>query len=358
MNDNYSIMSIVHCAATSNNGAIVTHQDPAMTSTVLILGAAGRIGQVLTTAFVDAGWQVRAQARKVLPESLANHPRVQALRREATDTAALVAAAQGAQVVVNALNPLYTEWERLALPLADVALQVARASGALLMLPGNVYNFGRELPALLRPTIPERGDTPKARIRIEMEARLAAAASDGVDSVVIRAGDFFGGPGSGTWLDMALASKLGQGKFIYPGNPGIAHAWAYLPDLAQTFVRVADRFVEDRGSTLRGHHRLHFAGHTLTGNEFKAATEALLGRSLRTGNLPWAIIWLASPFMPMWRELLVMRYLWERPHALDDTGLRALIGTVPHTPLAQALRATLAEPNQPSAALFNASARS
>jgi nucleoside-diphosphate-sugar epimerase len=325
-----------------------------MSSTVLILGAAGRIGQVLATAFADAGWQVRAQARKALPGALASHPRVQALRCDATDTPALIQAAHGARVVVNALNPLYTEWDRLALPLADVALQVARASGALLMLPGNVYNFGRELPPLLTSTTPERGDTPKARIRIEMEARLAAAALEGVDSVVIRAGDFFGGPGTGTWLDMAMASRLAKGQFVYPGNPGIAHAWAYLPDLAQTFVRVAEKRAE-----LTGHHRLHFTGHTLTGDAFKAATEALIGRSLRTGSLPWWLMRLAAPFMPMWRELLAMRYLWERPHALDDVALRALIGRVPHTPLPQALRATLGAPDQASAALFfNASARS
>ena len=310
-----------------------------MTSTVLILGAAGRIGQVLATAFADAGWQVRAQARKALPDTLVDRPRVQAVRCDATDTAALIQAAHGASVVVNALNPLYTEWDRLALPLADGALQLARASGAMLMLPGNVYNFGRELPPLLTSTTPERGDTPKARTRIETEARLAAAALEGVDSVVIRAGDFLGGPGTGTWLDMAMAAKLGKGQFVYPGNPGIAHAWAYLPDLAQTFVRVAEK-----RAALHGHHRLHFKGYTLTGEEFKAATEALIGRPLRTGSLPWGLMRLAAPFMPMWRELLVMRYLWERPHALDDMALRALIGSVPHTPLAQALRDTLAEP--------------
>ena len=324
-----------------------------MSSTVLILGAAGRIGQVLTAAFADAGWQVRAQARKALPDALVNHPRVQAVRCDATDRPALIQAAQGASVVVNALNPLYTEWDRLALPLADVALQVARASGALLMLPGNVYNFGRELPPLLSSTTPERGDTPKARIRIEMEARLAAAALEGVDSVVIRAGDFFGGPGTGTWLDMAMTSKLAKGQFVYPGNPGIAHAWAYLPDLAQTFVRVAEKRAE-----LAGHHSLHFKGHTLTGNEFKAATETLLGRPLRSGSMPWWLMRLAAPFAPMLREVLAMRYLWERPHALDDSALRALIGRVPHTPLPQALRATLGAPDQSSAEFFSASARS
>ena len=324
-----------------------------MSSTVLILGAAGRIGQVLASAFADAGWQVRAQARKALPDALAKRACVRAVRCDATDEAALIEAAQGANVVVNALNSPYAEWNHLALPLADVALNVARASGALLMLPGNVYNFGCELPPHLDSATPERGDTPKARIRIEMEARLAAAAIDGVDSVVIRAGDFFGGPGTGTWFDMALASKLAKGRFVYPGNPGIAHAWAYLPDLAQTFVRVAER-----RAALHGHHRLNFAGHTLTGDEFKAALEAAAGRTLRTANLPWWLIRLVAPVMPMWRELLVMRYLWERPHALDDAALRELIGAPPRTPLAQALRATLVAPDQSADSLFKASARS
>ena len=308
-----------------------------MPSIVLILGAAGRIGQVLASTFADAGWAVLAQARKPLPAALAGHPRVRPVRCDATDVAALSAAAQGATVIVNALNPLYTEWARLAQPLADAALDAARASGALLMLPGNVYNFGRELPPLLTPATVERSDTPKARIRIELEARLGAAAHDGVDSVVIRAGDFFGGPGTGTWFDMAMASKLDKGRFVYPGNPDIAHAWAYLPDLAQVFVRVAAHRAQ-----MRGHHRLHFAGHTLTGNALKAAAEGLVGRPLRTGNLPWGVIRLLAPFKPMWRELLVMRYLWERPHALDDAALRSLIGAVPQTPLPVALRATLA----------------
>jgi nucleoside-diphosphate-sugar epimerase len=309
-----------------------------MTSTVLILGAAGRIGQVLASTFADAGWLVQAQARKPLPSALAGHPHVRPVRCDATDVAALATAAQGATAIVNALNPPYTEWDRLALPLADAVLAAARASGALLMLPGNVYNFGRELPPRLTAATPERGDTPKARIRIEMEARLAAAAADGVDSVVIRAGDFFGGPGPGTWFDMALGSKLAKGRFIYPGKPDIDHAWAYLPDLAQVFVRVAGQRAQ-----LRGHRRLRFAGHVLTGNAFKAATEAVVGRALRIGNLPWGFIRLAAPFKPMWRELLTMRYLWERPHALDDQALRELIGSVPHTPLPQALRSALAD---------------
>ena len=316
-----------------------------MPSTVLILGAAGRIGQVMALAFANAGWQVRAQARKALPAALQGHARVAPVTCDATDLPALTTAAQGANVVVNALNPPHTEWELLVQPLADAALAVARASGALLMLPGNVYNFGREMPALLTPSTPEVGSTPKARIRIEMERRLADAASEGVDSVVIRAGDFFGGPGRGTWFDMALLTKLGKRRFVYPGPDDVAHAWAYLPDLAQVFVRVAERREQ-----LRGHHRLHFAGHTLTGRAMRAALAQITGEPLRPAGLLWGLIRLASPFVPMWRELLVIRYLWQRPHALDDAALRALIGHVPHTPLPLALRSVLAELGLPSGA--------
>jgi nucleoside-diphosphate-sugar epimerase len=175
-----------------------------------------------------------------------------------------------------------------------------------------------------------------------MERRLSAAAGEGVDSVVIRAGDFFGGPGRGTWFDMALATKLGKGRLVYPGPDDLAHAWAYLPDLAQVFVRVAEQRAQ-----LLGHHRLHFAGHTLTGEAMREALEQVVGHSLRPAGMPWALIRLLAPFMPMWRELLVMRYLWQRPHALDDAGLRALIGSVPQTPLPQALRSALVELDLP-----------
>ena len=44
-----------------------------------------------------------------------------------------------------------------------------------------------------------------------------------------------------------------------------------------------------------------------------------------------------------------MRYLWERPHALDDADLRALIGEVPHTPLPVALRQALDDMKHPAA---------
>lgn len=304
-------------------------------STVLILGAAGRLGQVLVPAFADAGWRVLAQSRKPLPAELPCLNGVQHLASDALDGAALKAGARSASVVINALNPPYHQWDRLALPLARAAQDLALELGALLMLPGNVYNFGSKLPPRLTPDTPEHGDTSKARIRMEMEQRMAEA--PGLDSVVLRAGDFFGGSGRGSWFDLVLASRLERGRVVYPGPLDRLHAWAYLPDLAQCFVKLAGQREQ-----LRGHRRLHFAGHAVEGRVLLETLQSLLDRPLQAASLPWPLIRLAAPLVPSWKAIAEMRYLWERPHGLDDAALRALIGEPGHTPLPIALSQSLA----------------
>ncbi len=308
-----------------------------VSETVLILGANGRLGRTLVEAFAAAGWRVLAQARRPLAGAVPQGGR--SLATGVADTAQLVTAARGASVVVNALNPVYTEWERHAETLARNAMDVAQALDALLLFPGNVYNFGESMPALLRPDTVARPSTRKGEIRCAIEAAMRARAP-ALRSVVIRAGDFFGGPGRGAWMDLAIAKSLDQGKVVYPGPRDRAHAWAYLPDLAQAFVAVAARH-----AGLRGHAVLHFAGDTLTGDELVSALAEASGmrQAPRVGAMPWWLIRAGGAVVPMWRELAEMAYLWKVPHALDGSALEALAGVLPRTPLRQALRASLGE---------------
>jgi nucleoside-diphosphate-sugar epimerase len=83
--------------------------------------------------------------------------------------------------------------------------------GAHLLFPGNVYNFGAGMPAVLAPDTPQRPTTGKGRIRVDLEQQLAQAAlHHGFAATVIRAGDFFGA-GSGSWLDQVIVKKLSAG---------------------------------------------------------------------------------------------------------------------------------------------------
>lgn len=311
-------------------------------TTVLVLGANGRLGNAAVEAFARAGWEVRAQARR--PGTWP--PGVRPVLCDAMDEQAMRRAADGADVIVHALNPSrYTlgAWRAEARPMLAHAIAAARASGALLMLPGNVYNFGRRLPPRLHEEAAQAADTPFGLMRREMEALLAD--TPGLDSVVLRAGEFFGG-GEGVWFDQVIVRDLPRGIVRYPGPVDRMHAWTYLPDLAETFVRVAARRAE-----LRGFHRFHVPGHAITGAELVAALGRVTGRPLALRAMPWAALAVARLVSPTRSALWTMRYLWRQPHSLDGSALTRWLGEVPHTELDVALGRALARLNLPAAGL-------
>ncbi|RZS58762.1 NAD-dependent epimerase/dehydratase family protein [Sphaerotilus mobilis] len=309
--------------------------------TVLILGAAGRLGSAAVIAFAAAGWRVLAQQRKAtsLPEG------VDQVSTPLHDTAALAAQAVGAQVVVYAVNPPYDRWDQELLPLARQGMDVAEALGATLLLPGNVYNFGPDMPARLDVDTPQPGGTPKGRQRCAMEAELRERTSRGrMKATVIRAGDFYG-HGVGSWLDQAMAKDIARGKLVYPGPLDLPHAWAYLPDLARAFVAVAERCRHGAAPVFE---TLMFEGHTLTGHELLAHLQqaaADLGHRPASGwriaGLPWGVIRLIGLFRPVMRELARMSYLWRVPHAIDGRSLVDAVGPLAGTAVGPAVRAAV-----------------
>lgn len=304
--------------------------------TVVVLGAAGRVGDAAARAFLENGWRVRGVARNAKASQLAAG--VEAVNADAFDRAALTAACAGADVVVNALNPEYTEWREKVLPMAQNVAAAVRAAGATHMLPGNVYNFGYEIGLDMGEDAPFSPSTQKAEIRIAMEGLFRREAEEsGVRTIVLRAGDFYGGPRPGNWHDLIVLRKLRQGAFTWPGPMDLPHAFAYLPDLGRAFVALAER-----RDGLAPFEVVHFEGHTLTGDEMKAMAEAVVGRPLTRRGVPWTLLRAAGLVMPMMRELAIMSYLWRTPHSLDGSKFRRLAPDFAVTPPEQALRETIA----------------
>lgn len=305
--------------------------------TIVILGAAGRIGDAASRAFVAAGWRVKGLARGRNGAQL--HLDVEWIKADATDRKALVDACLGADVVLNALNPEYTEWEQKVLPMAENVIAACEATGATQLLPGNVYNFGHGVTLDMSEDMPETPSTPKARVRIAMEELFRRRAEEaGVQTLVLRAGDFYGGVKPGSWLDLFILSKLRRDVFTWPGPMDAPHAFAYLPDLGRAFVMLADARRD-----LPAFDRFHFAGHTLSGSEMLAATEKALGRKLQRRGVPWTLLRAGGLFMPILREVAIMSYLWRTPHSLDGRKLAALVGPLPSTDPVEAIRHSVAD---------------
>ena len=176
-----------------------------------------------------------------------------------------------------------------------------------------------------------------------MEQRLQeACARGGVRAIVLRAGDYFGPQAVNSWFAQGLVRPGKVVKMIrQPGTPGAGHAWAYVPDVAQTLVRLlAERH------RLPAFARLHLAGHW---DEDGAQMARHIARALqrrgitpRVRRFPWWLVRAAAPFAALPRELLEMRYLWREPLRLDNARLSAVLGEEPHTPWPAAVQATLA----------------
>ena len=221
----------------------------------------------------------------------------------------------------------------------ESTIAAAKASGALIVFPGTVYNFGPETFPLVAEDAPQRPRTRKGRIRVEMERRLLEASQDGARVLILRAGDFFGPSSANSWFGAAMV-KPGRRltAVVYPGRREVGHAWAYLPDFAETAARLIERRAE-----LAPFSAFHFGGHWFErGVEMAEAVRTASGNPrLPIRGFAWAPVRLLSPFVETFRELLEMTYLWRLPLRLDNRKLVAFLGQEPHTPTVDAVRASL-----------------
>ena len=292
-----------------------------MTQTVLIAGASGRFGAAAHCAFQSAGWITKTYNRH---------------------SETLLEAAQGVDVIVNALNPPdYKNWDTELPRITQEVIEAAKASGATVLLPGNVYNFGTQTGPW-SDTTPHVAHTQKGQIRIDLEIAYKEA---GIQTIVLRGGDFFGPDSTGSWLDLVMLKSLHKGKLVYPGNPDIPHAWAYLPDMARAAVMLCNI----RGE-LANFCDVPFPGFNVSGRDIVQALELASGQKLKLEQMQWWPIKVASPFWRMGRELLEMRYLWDHPHELDGTKFRAFLPDFVGTSFKEAMAAMLPvdiKPNEP-----------
>ncbi|MBW6507508.1 MAG: epimerase [Rhodobacteraceae bacterium] len=282
---------------------------------VLVLGAGGNFGGAAAAALAAAGWQVASYAR-------------------GTDMAA---AAKGAALIVNGLNPPnYHAWARLIPEITVSVLGATRASGAAVLVPGNVYVFGTQTGPWGANT-PHRPVARKGVVRAEMEARYRDAAAGGQQVMILRAGDFVAAGNAGTILNIVMLKGIAKGRITAMGPVGAAHAWADLDDLGRATAALAALM-----PSLPAFNDIGFAGLTFSAAELVAEVGRQLGREVNIRQFPWWALQLAAPVWELGRELTEMRYLYEVPHTIDGTDFARLVPGFQGKTLAQLVAEHLA----------------
>jgi nucleoside-diphosphate-sugar epimerase len=256
----------------------------------------------------------------------------------AADRDRLTEITKGADALYNCMNPRYHRWQQDWPPVADSLLATAEASGAVLVMLGNLYSYGPvEQP--MTEDLPLTSTGVKGRVRAKMWADALAAHQAGrVRVTELRASDYFG-PGAldQSYLGDRLVPSLLAGKRVsFLSDPDVPHSWTYLPNVAQALAVAA---VDERAWGRAWHVP---TGPAVSARAFAERLAALADSPApRFTEVPrWAFNALGA-VAPMMRELRETRYQFDRPYILDSSAFETTFGVTP-TPLDMAQKETLA----------------
>ena len=300
-----------------------------------IVVGAGSIGAGTALELVRRGHQVTVITRS---GSGPADPDITRVALDITDADALTAAAEGAAVIYNCVNPPYHRWPTDWPPMAAAFLAAAERTGALVIM-APLYLYGHvDAPMTEQTAENTTGAKGRTRKKIWHDA-LAAHQAGKVRVAEVRAGDFFGpGTDKTSFLGIQVLSRAKKGKKVrmLVGDVDAPHAWTYTPDVA-TMMAVAG--TDDRSWGRAWHVPTNPARSV---GQVAADAAAICGQPVPAVSvLPKSVMTAVGVFVPFVKELRETRHQFDHPFVLDSSAAQQTFGLAP-TPWTEALTESLA----------------
>jgi nucleoside-diphosphate-sugar epimerase len=158
---------------------------------------------------------------------------------DASDATEATAAAEGAAVVYQALNPPYHQWHEYFPGLQAGALAAARNAGARYVSIENLYMYDSSKPITEDSPIHPR--SKKGELRARMAAEVMAAHKRGdILATALRASDYYGPGVLGSALGEMVFGNLVSGKKAQVGGSAVLpHSFAYIEDVGRAAAAIA-----------------------------------------------------------------------------------------------------------------------
>lgn len=307
---------------------------------VVILGAAGALGQSVGAALAARGQPMRVVGRseEKLKKAFGSLG-AEIVPADLTTEAGCAKALEGVEVAAYTLGLNYSarDFEAYA-PMMRACVAAAKKSGLKkLLLVSNVYPYGRPVT----PTVAE--DHPRSPCSVKGTHRkaqedvlLGAHDPSGLHTVSLRLPDFYGANAELSLAHLVFHSAVRGARADVLGPIDTPHEFVFVPDVGPVVLDLLGK--SDGFGTA-----YNFAGPgTITVRELSTQVYAAAGvgaPKLRiAGRTMLRFIGIFSPVM---RELVEMQYLQETPVLLDDAKLRAHLPGLKKTPYAEGIQQTV-----------------
>ncbi len=306
--------------------------------TLALLGATGSLGRAIGHELSAAGRPYRAASRSHLALQVRfADPLAQPVLWDPEQPASIAKALAGVQTAIYLVGVPLWEFAK-HLPLTGAVLQACRDTGVgHLLLVSSSWAYGPPQAERVTEDHPLAAPTAKGRIRREQEQMvLEASGKGGLETSVLRVGDFYGPyvEASYLWSAFQAAKRRAHAQLMSPADA--PHEFVYVPDAARTILRMLDR------GDLRGR-AWNLGGAGLT--TLVAMTEAIFKEAGTPPNYEITPAWklrIVAMMNPYVRAMREMQYLLETPVLLEDSALRLALGGLEKTAYTQGIRETLA----------------
>lgn len=251
-----------------------------------------------------------------------------------SDPAQAKAAANGAAVIYQALNPPYHQWAERFPALQEAALAAAREAGARYVSIENLYMYDGTAPITEQSPLNPR--SRKGELRARMAEQVMQAHQRGnLCATALRSSDYYGPGVTSSALGRMVFGNLAAGKKAQlTGSADQPHSFAYIEDVGQAAATLGTR--EDAvGEIWMAPHAM-----AVTQREMVEAASRFAGTKPRFSVISPLMMRLAGVFVPEARASVEMMYQFTQPFVVDARRIERELGLRP-TPVETGIERTV-----------------
>ncbi|MGW0483753.1 NAD-dependent epimerase [Nonomuraea sp. NPDC003214] len=244
------------------------------------------------------------------------HPLVERIAADATDTDRLTELATGARTLFTTAAPPYRAWPAQFPALAASLLTAVRRTGVPYVMLGNLYGYG-PVDGPIRPDFPLTATGPKGRTRARIWEEAVAS---GVKVTEVRAAQFYGA-GAYSVFSLMVQQPVLEGRLaLVPQELDVPHSYSAITDTARTLI-AAGRDEQAYGRAW------HVPTATLSVRDLAGRLAHLAGAPTpRLEQLTERDLTLLALTDPFWAELHEVLAKPGHPFVIDHTETEKILG--------------------------------
>ncbi|MFJ7746354.1 SDR family NAD(P)-dependent oxidoreductase [Peribacillus sp. NPDC097295] len=300
----------------------------------LVVGASGGMGYSVVKELSSRGISVTAFARTrdKLEKLFGNDPNVTIYAGDLFKVEDLEEAAQGVDVIFQAANIPYSEWEMKLLVMMSNIIETAKKHSAKVAFVDNIYAYGRSTGTTVNERTPKNPHTKKGKLRLQVEELIKTSK---VPALIAHFPDFYGPNAESSLLNYTLVNVIKNKKASYVGDQSIAREFIYTPDGAKAIVELS------LNEEAYGQNWNIPAQEVISGEEIIKTIRDITDYQKGVSTVSKKMIQFLGIFNPQMREAVEMYYLNEEPVVLNGEKYEKLIGPIPHTCYREGLMKTM-----------------